>query len=292
MLIDSKNILKDIYEKIYLRESESQKNIFLCGKSIENSVSLRGEIYSVLEPDPRFNVVFPEWLFSSLDTLRNFNLLDLERILADHVDVIILPLEGLGTFAEIGCFASFPELLDKIIVINDQKYKNEKSFVNLGPIKQIKGIEKRNIIYYQNQLSHDDKKNIVNRIKNISKKVSKSKIDNLFNLSRFILIVVSVFQPISEDDIKVEINKYTKEIELNFVNPCLNLLSEKKMIQIQFINAEKKFILSEQGHEYIIEELVSKLNVIKEFSKIRTKILNYYYRKKNKFNFEGKAEIF
>ncbi len=76
------------------------------------------------------------------------NILDVEHLISEFSDYIIIVLESTSAFAELGAFAH-KELRDKLIVINDSKYKDTNSFIRLGPIKAIeeaKGSER--VIYY------------------------------------------------------------------------------------------------------------------------------------------------
>ena len=145
--INYASVLKYIYVLVFNREIDHSLNIFLCGLNPDKGESIRTRIFERIKNNPKFNIVYPEWLFSNLLASKEHNLLDLEKELASNVDVIIIPLEGLGTIAELGSFASFSELTNKIIVINNEKYKFNKSFVNQGPINLIRSRNKKNIIY-------------------------------------------------------------------------------------------------------------------------------------------------
>ena len=77
------------------------------------------------------------------------NLLDIEDQLSQFSDNILIVLESESTFAELGAF-SHKTLRDKLIVINDSKYRHSNSFINLGPLKAIEEYgQKQNILYYK-----------------------------------------------------------------------------------------------------------------------------------------------
>jgi len=90
-------ILNDLYNDVFLEESDSTVNIFLCGASILDELSIRNRIYKAIRDIAKTNVVLPEWLFSDLLAKPEYNLLTLEGELAGNVDLIIVPLEGYGT---------------------------------------------------------------------------------------------------------------------------------------------------------------------------------------------------
>ena len=189
-MIDNKKILEDIHNNLYLKDPSYTINIFLCGKKTSDKSSLRGLLYASMKENPKFNVVFPEWIFSSLDS-EKYNLLHLEKELGSYVDAIVLPLEGLGTFAELGMFAQNNNLVDKLLIINDFKFKKEKSFINLGPIGLVKSKKPSNIKYFESKDDkiidpEDFKKYIINTLLRFPKtsEASKSNIQNIFNLSR------------------------------------------------------------------------------------------------------------
>lgn len=292
MALVDKDILKEIYEKIFLRELDYSINIFLCGSNPNNTDSLRHLIYEEIKDNPRYNVVFPEWLFSNLLAMKEYNLFDLENDLALNVDAIVLPLEGLGTMAELGAFASFDKLRAKIIVINDQKYRRDRSFITLGPVSVIMSEDKRNVIYYSQDKLDGLKKKVFNRIKNMSSDSSKFDIRNLFNLSRFILYIIAIFQPIEKELISNLLKKFKKEIPTHYIDPCLEILLEKMKINRDIAaDYSETYFLTESGHNFIYENLLPKLNIIKIFSQARAKILNAKFRGKN-FNIdEGRKKF-
>ena len=77
------------------------------------------------------------------------NILDVENKMSSFSDNIIIVLESESTFAELGAFSNH-ELRKKIIVINDAKFRDSKSFINLGPIRAIEEAKgKESILYYK-----------------------------------------------------------------------------------------------------------------------------------------------
>lgn len=127
--------------KVY-RPKTLQKFIFLCGANkTDGEVSERRR--AILDfadknlPHTRFFLAE-----RMLDTLKkeghSANLIDIESEICNFADNIIIVLESPSAFAELGAFAHHMELRKKIIVINDLRFKDTESFINLGPIAAIK----------------------------------------------------------------------------------------------------------------------------------------------------------
>ena len=61
-------------------------------------------------------------------------MLTFEEFLAEVSDVIVLFVESPGSFCELGAFSYAEKLFsDKLIIVIDEKYKGDKSFIITGP---------------------------------------------------------------------------------------------------------------------------------------------------------------
>lgn len=281
--------IHSIYEDIYLKQPDFSINVFLCGAETKATKSIRTILGEEIDKNSRFNVVYPEWLFSSI--VGKLNLLDLEQQLADTVDIIILPIEGLGAIAELGSFATKKELINKIIVINDAKYALSRSFINIGPIALIKKEKKSNLILINRDDNGEiiDKEEFVNKILNKLKKVpgsDKTSLTNLFNLSRFLLFLIGIYQPINLNDIVKLLGSFGegKRVDIELLKPALDILFKKHMIIQELKDDKYVFKLSNEGHLLIHENILPKLGVVRKYSRIRAHRINSYYRKKHKFD--------
>lgn len=65
------------------------------------------------------------------------NLIELELALADMAGAIVLLVESVGSYTELGSFSVLEQISDKLIVIVNQKAVHEDTFINLGPIKYL-----------------------------------------------------------------------------------------------------------------------------------------------------------
>jgi hypothetical protein len=65
------------------------------------------------------------------------DLLSIEGALAGYADCIVIILESPSAIAELGAFSNVRQLAKIILAINDVRYKNEQSFISLGPLRHI-----------------------------------------------------------------------------------------------------------------------------------------------------------
>lgn len=278
--MEEKKILEEIFNKLYKRDVDYSVNIFLCGANTNRKDTIRNMLHIEFMKDARFNSVYPEHIFASLYLKGKHNLLELEDDLAKYVDVIVLPLESIGTYCELGAFAVNKSLLPKIIAINEQKYKKSKSFIKLGPIDLIKKNNSKNLIYYKRGQENEIITKIIERVrsKRYEKKISYD-FENLFNLSRYILYLIAFFQPISIESLKKLIKKLDiDKMKNKYIDSSIHILIQKKRIEHDMDRND--YSLSDEGHRYVYEELLNKLKVKKEFTSIRCEIINERYRPK------------
>jgi len=275
-----KNIVEKIYHKLYKRDVDFTLNIFLCGADTGRTDSIRHLLNIELQKNVKFNVVYPEYIFSTLLNKKEYNLLELEDELAKYVDLIVIPLEGQGTLAEIGAFTVNKKLLPKIIVINNIKYKNTRSFINNGPLDLIRKNNTKNLVYFES----GNEIGILNElVKNIANKkydkVHTYDLENIFNLSKYIFYIISIFQPLTKKEIISNLNDLTDKIkdakiQMKFIDASIQILIQKNRIENDIdSNFRENYSLSPEGHNFVFEVLLPKLKIVKEFSEIRLKIL-------------------
>jgi hypothetical protein len=281
-MLEYSKILDEIYFKLYKRDVDFSLNIFLCGAETRNKKSLRELLNVEFKKHAKFNAVYPENIFESAYKKGRYNLLGLENDLAKYVDIIVIPLEGIGTYCELGAFAGNEALLPKIIAINDAKYKNSKSFINLGPLDLIKKHNSDNLIFFDEGREEDVIPDIVYRVKmqRFKKEISYD-LENLFNLSRFILYLIAFFQPLNNELLDILLANFNRgKVKSRYVDSAIQILIQKNRIEqdIDTNTLKSNYILSEDGHAYVYEELIVKLNVKRVFTNIRSEIINDRYK--------------
>lgn len=145
--------IKIAFESSKVSLPKLSKFVFVCGANKkENDISERRR--AILDfakrslPDSNFFLA--EKVFSVLqEEGHKKNLLDIEHQISVFSDHIIIILESPSSFAELGAF-SHEKLREKLIVINDYQFIDEKSFINLGPLEAIKeSTSPSNVIYYK-----------------------------------------------------------------------------------------------------------------------------------------------
>ena len=291
------SIVRKIYSQLFKKDVDNTLNIFLCGADTGKTDSFRHLLNIEFKKYAKFNVVYPEFIFATLLNQKESNLLELEDELASYVDLIIIPLEGQGTLAEIGAFAVNKKLLPKIIAINDVRYKNAKSFINLGPIDLIKKTNSNNLFYFTKGKEKDILEDLVDSVssKRIPKKDSYDLV-NIFNLSRYLFYLIAIYQPLTKKEMFRKLNELTEEIKnakikLKYIDASIQILVQKNRIEKDIdSNFKEIYSLSEEGHYYVYEELLPKLKIVKEFSDIRLKILNNQI-KRNKKNMDKELKL-
>lgn len=285
-------LLKELYERILKEDADYSINIFLCGATPDKEDSIRSQINNRIKDFTKFNIVFPESIFSNLLFSKQYNLLTLEQELAKDVDVIILPIEGYGTMAELGAFASFPDFTKKIIVVNENKHKyNKRSFINIGPIELIRSQNKKNIIYYAKDSLGKMLDDVYRRLLYYSRRQqTKKEIKNLFTLSRFLLYVIAVFQPITKEEIEKHLKNWNARIPEYYIDPGLQILSQKGNIKMDFQEDQETYRLTSEGYHYVYDELCRQLGVRKVVSKLRSEVLHFQNRRIKTFDINKERE--
>lgn len=130
--------------------------VFICGGIRENvDVVIPGSMRDALlrrieASDPSLSArikeaeEFQDWLeHSQVD-----NLIDFEIVLADLASAVVLVVEGLGAYAELGAFSVIESISNKLITVVNTNTVIDKSFINLGVIKYLED-NKRTVLRYE-----------------------------------------------------------------------------------------------------------------------------------------------
>lgn len=146
-------IVKRIYEEVFLQIQHSNIDLFLCGgASSKKYISSRDQLRNRLEKDKKLSIFYPEDMFMELLSRKKYDLFTLENFLAENSDLIIIVCESPGSYTELGAFTSNKKTLDKLVVLIQKKYKNDKSFIMQGPVQYISTHNKRNVIFFNNDM--------------------------------------------------------------------------------------------------------------------------------------------
>lgn len=161
----SDSVILKIYGSIFKNVYRRNIDIFLCGGSSHNKiVSTRDQIKPILQKNRYVTVLYPEDLFMELLNKKNYDLLSLEKFLADNCDIICIVCESPGSFVELGAFVNHPDTFEKVVSLVPTKHKNDKSFIMMGPIRHIQLHNRNKAIFYSTDLEKP-----VNSLENLIK---------------------------------------------------------------------------------------------------------------------------
>lgn len=153
----------------------------------------------------------------------NIDLLTFEEFLAEVSDSIIIFVESPGSFCELGAFSYAEKLFsEKMIIVIDNKYKGNKSFIMTGPVAKARE-DGAKVVYAPLKdaalLSSFELRSVLNdkvkdfKLKNhILNKRSPNQIEDNVHLNSFILELlelIKILQPISRRDL-IEVYKRVK----------------------------------------------------------------------------------
>jgi hypothetical protein len=279
-------MLDRLYHDVFLRVSDATTYVFLCGSRTGTGVSLRSVIESRLKTEPRIDMVFAEWVFASYSRNSDLDLLTLEHQLASSVDFIVIPVESAGTIAELGAFASVEALHGKTLVLNDQGHEATPSFINKGPIRAIKRARRDNIILFDPNDVSEAVDNVVSRILNVKHKDHAPDVSNLFGLSRFLLLVVALLQPVSERSLRRILTTWKSEIVGDLVPACLSTLAKKEYLDmsIEMGQFQDLFGLSETGFGVVHRGVLKDAGQVKNFAALRAEYIRARLKTTSRFN--------
>lgn len=146
-----------IYDKIFHNISYKQFDIFLCGgasyrnkRTGEQHKSKRDEIRDSLEVSTRniYNILYPEDLFMELLNRKEYDLLTMENVLVDNCDVVLIIPESPGSFAELGAFVNNQGTAQKLLILQQEKFKRHNSFIAQGPVSYMAKQYPDSVVYF------------------------------------------------------------------------------------------------------------------------------------------------
>lgn len=269
------------------RPIEDIQFVFLCGANI--NPNLPSKRRQNLIDFSRNNLSHTKFFLaeSIFDVLKaegqEDNILDVEKELSELADHVIVVLESESAFCELGAFAANPNLRGKIIVVNDINYKDEDSFINLGPIKAINEQSKgKNILYYkmlnEGKISGDGIGHVYNDLHAILHKEPDKRRTRIkacdpniyFNKDtvRFVHDIIYFTSPINFGEVSILIKILFSASKRNKINNHLGLLCSIKQI-IRTDNGYFKSLLDRPFFEY---------DGLFDFHDMMASFKNLYYR--------------
>jgi len=188
--------------------------VFLCGGSLADASSARAKLqgyFTSLEQSYLYDLHLPEVEFGDL-FLRTgrADLLSVENNLAQSVDVVVLVPESAGSIAELGGFTNHDELRKKLLVVIDEKYKQQKSFIMGGPIRLLRRKREGKVLFARlDELGKVALEKIGKATIDFAPRTHESKIDiaNTFDAEHFVLTSLYVLEPLVRDELHLLLQK-------------------------------------------------------------------------------------
>lgn len=236
----SESVFQDFGESLNVSSlrilSRPKPDIFLCGGADPNrSVRHLFMQFAQQNCEEFFSrLVLAENVIKSWFRADNYNnLLELEEDLASVASIVPIFLESPGSFAEVGSFASNKNLIKKVLVFQDTKYKDAESFINLGPLHRIRNTCGTNdvLCYSWDDVSlyfSDIKDNILEKL-NIKEKTFYP--NNIGDISILVIEILGISQLAKRDDIKRALNSSGININYSKLNKILYLLEKMNCIK-------------------------------------------------------------
>jgi hypothetical protein len=276
-----------INDEVYQRFYDFSTTVFLCGAGTSAGESVRQQIEHELTTHSLPNwhpflldIIYPEDLFEGLFRgPGHHDLMTLEGILADSVDAIVLVVESIGAVAELGAFATNPQLRKKLVCVVDSKYRKKKSFINYGPLRLLRSMKQGQIVYgdFENVTAFTDElRKSIRKAKRDGTKTSHVK--NVVQAHHFILPSIFLLQPVSRDRL-VELVTHASGADAQTATAlaagALSMLSRTREIEL----SPDGYKLTAIGMKHFRIQTQRSLN-LKSMDQLRVGILNWQYRGK------------
>ncbi len=281
------NLHQEIYDNVFSKIIKGNIDIFLCGAaSTKEKTSYRDLLKNELMGKKRISILYPEDMFMEMLNRKKYDLLTLEKFLADNSDYIIIVCESPGSFTELGAFVNNTDTVEKVLVLLQSKYKNAKSFIRQGPVEHVLAQNKNHVIYYNKDIS-EAVKNIIKVIqpRGISTKKESYSFKDLNLISgqyNFILLLLYFYKvmPIRElvGYIKTiyESKDYPKEnFEVLYSSAVRRLFKEGLISKCISNDNTNSYTLTDKGYENALQLLtyVDLKKRRKVFDDIRMRII-------------------
>lgn len=269
----------------------TEMSLFLCGGASKTDAALRaalGAQLSAKKSKYTYAVHYPESIFieAILGHKRN-DLLELENLLAESVSAVVIPLQGPGTFTELGAFTNHPSLREKLVVIVDPKYKLSKSFINTGPLRHLKRSTSSCILYHELSIGKVD--SMSQAVAEAARKIAirnpiVPSLVNPLSSKDFYFSLAAVFEPLPKK-VAIEIAEQLRPAEKQRVaivaETVLNILVNERRIML---SKDDSFVVSARSLEKMYADITTEKRR-KETADIiwnlRAKAINCIHRRKS-----------
>ena len=286
------DIVNEIYNEVFCNIQHGNIDLFLCGAaSTKEKISYRDIIRSKLEDNSNLSILYPEDMFMEMLNRKKYDLLTLEKFLANNSDIILIVCESPGAFTELGAFVNNSDTLEKVVILLQTKYKNTKSFIRLGPVEHVRMKNKNSIIYFNHNIDEaidKIKKYLKNRFRYLGYKRKESKIKDLNLISGqyyFIILLLYFYQELSVKMLVDNLKKLYKmkynieEFDIIYSSAIKRLFKEGLIKKEEPSEKVIQYKLTDKGYDFasLLLSYVSLENRTRAIDKIRLKIMYSQY---------------
>lgn len=286
------DIVNEIYNEVFCNIQHGNIDLFLCGAaSTKEKISYRDIIRSKLEDNSNLSILYPEDMFMEMLNRKKYDLLTLEKFLANNSDIILIVCESPGSFTELGAFVNNSDTLEKVVILLQTKYKNTKSFIRLGPVEHVRMKNKNSIIYFNHNIDEaidKIKKYLKNRFRYLGYKRKESKIKDLNLISGqyyFIILLLYFYQELSVKMLVDNLKKLYKmkynieEFDIIYSSAIKRLFKEGLIKKEEPSEKVIQYKLTDKGYDFasLLLSYVSLENRTRAIDKIRLKIMYSRY---------------
>lgn len=290
--MDESKIVDEIYQKIFCKIQNGNVDLFLCGAaSTKGKNSYRDSLRRKLEKNVSLSILYPEDMFMELLNRKKYDLLTLEKFLADNSDLIVIVCESPGSFTELGAFVNNSDTLEKVVVLLQTKYKNAKSFIRQGPVEYVRKKNKNNVIYFNNNVDEATEKiqkYIRVRFGSVSRKSGKVVFKDLNLISGqyyFIVLLLYFYQKLNVKILvkaikELYLAKYTGDkFDIIYASAVKRLFKEGMIKKEEQEKEENVYTLTDKGYEFanVLLSYVPLVNRTQVINKIRMQIMYKQY---------------
>lgn len=255
--MDFQKYFNEIYRNVFCNTYNESYYVFLCGGAGKNHI--RNNVRNLLEKKG-YQILYPEDLF--VDIINNdkkSDLLDYENLLAQNADIVCVICESPGSFAELGAFVQNDSIKSRMVAAVNYRYKRDKSFIILGPIRHLKKNNIHSVLEYNEKKVEefcDDLGKTFNQIKRKWPRVhNKLSFDNLSTYIAFIPILLFFFQEFDRKILHKELKQFLRKNNWlpdkynDLFNASIKYLIKIRMIVSEIDSNEKqeKFKLTKDG---------------------------------------------
>ncbi len=231
--MDFQMYFEQIYKNVFCNTFSESYYIFLCGGIGKDCI--RNNVRDKLE-SKGYQILYPEDLFVDIINIdKKSDLLEYENLLAKNADVVCVICESPGSFAELGAFVQNENIKKSMVAVVNSRYKRDKSFIMLGPIRHLKKVSCDRVLGYKENDILSLCNDLDKAFSKIKRKCSQShkilSFENLSTYIAFIPIIIFFFK---------EIDRIILYRELK------NFLNSKKMLPNNYndlFNASVKYLI-------------------------------------------------